>query len=129
VAATWSPGCGTEGPRGLAIDAARGLLFAACTDGAVTLKGGVVTGRLKTGAGVDNIDYDPYHGVLYIAAGKDGMLTRAQVADSGTLTRIDTIGTAPGARTVVVDGRGSAFVADSPGGRLLVFRPGFRSGP
>src|SRR5262252_8653718 len=60
VTATFTPGCGPAGPRGLALDAARRLLFVACTDGAVALDlahGGKVVGRVATGGGVDNIDY------------------------------------------------------------------------
>jgi DNA-binding beta-propeller fold protein YncE len=84
VAATWSPGCGAEGPRGLAIDGARRLLFVACTNGVVTLdlaREGKVVSHLKTGAGVDNIDYFPPRNLLYVASGKDAVLTIARVGE------------------------------------------------
>jgi DNA-binding beta-propeller fold protein YncE len=127
VSATWAPGCGTEGPRGLAVDPTRGLLFVACTDGAVALDlahEGKIVGRLKTGGGVDNIAYDPGRKTLLLAAGKDAKLTFVRVADSGALTLVQATDTAAGARTVVVDDTGTAYVADSPGGRLLVIKPG-----
>ncbi len=126
VVATFAPGCGKEGPRGLALDPARRLLFVACTDGAVALDlahQGRVTGRLKTAAGVDNIDYFAPRGLLYVAAGGDGTLTVAHAAKDGALQAIATAPTATRARNAVVDGSGTAYVADSIGGRLIVVKP------
>lgn len=126
VAAIWSPGCGAEGPRGLSLDGARRLLFVACTDGVVTLdlaREGKIVSRLKTGAGVDNIDYFPPRSLLYIASGKDAKLTIARVGDDGTLTVIAAVPTADGARNPVVDGVGTAYVSDSHGGKLIVIEP------
>src|ERR1022692_2600157 len=116
VAETWSPGCGPEGPRGLALDSARHLLFVACTDGVVTLDlahDGRVVSRLKTGAGVDNLDFFPPRNLLYVASGKDAKLTIIRVEDQGTLTIVVVVPTADGARNPVVDGTGTAYVADS----------------
>jgi DNA-binding beta-propeller fold protein YncE len=121
--ASWSPGCGADGPRGLALDGTRRLLFVACTDGAVTLDlahEGKVTGRVKTGAGVDNIDYHAGKRLLYIASGKDGALTIARVADGGALTVMAAVPTAKGARNPVVGASGTAYLADSPDGKLIV---------
>jgi DNA-binding beta-propeller fold protein YncE len=126
VAATWSPGCGAEGPRGLSLDSARRLLFVACTNGVVTLdlaREGKVVSHLKTGAGVDNIDYFPPRSLLYIASAKDATLTIARVGDEGSLTAIAAMPTAEGARNPVVDGTGTAYVADSHGGQLIVIQP------
>jgi DNA-binding beta-propeller fold protein YncE len=126
VLATWSPGCGKEGPRGLVIDGARRLLLVACTDGVVSLDvahDGKEVGRLKTGAGVDNIDYYAPKKLLYVASGRDGMLTVIRVADGGALSEVATAPTAKGARNPVVDGSGAAYVADSLGGRLIVVQP------
>jgi DNA-binding beta-propeller fold protein YncE len=120
---TWSPGCGKEGPRGLAFDAARRLLLVACTDGAVALDTaheGKVLGRLKTGGGVDNIDYLPARKLLYVASREDGKLTVAKVGDDGTLAKVSESPTAKGARNAVVDAAGNAYVADTAGGRLIV---------
>ncbi|MEP6652316.1 MAG: hypothetical protein ABJA82_03100 [Myxococcales bacterium] len=123
VIATFSPGCGEEGPRGLAIDPVRRLLFVACTNGAMTLDlahGGGVVGRLRTGVGVDNIDYHAAKQLLYIAAAGAATLTIARVTDAGALAAVTSVATAKGARNAVVDGRGTAYVADSPGGHLIV---------
>jgi DNA-binding beta-propeller fold protein YncE len=124
VIADWPAGCGGDGPRGLALDAARHFLIVACADGASVLDlahGGKQLGRLKTGGGVDNIDYRA--GTLYVASGKDGQLTRAKIGDNGAPQVTSTVPTAPGARCVVADESGTAWVADSQGGRILVISP------
>ncbi len=58
---TWNPSCGSDGPRGVAVDAARSLVFVACTDHVQVLdaRDGTALGKLDTGAGVDNLDYVP----------------------------------------------------------------------
>jgi DNA-binding beta-propeller fold protein YncE len=126
VVANWPTSCGGDGPRGLALDGARRLLFVACTDGAVTLDlahDGKPVGRLKTGGGVDNIDYHGGRRLLYVASPKDAKLVIARVGDDGYLTEVAAVPTAPGARNPVVDGAGRAYLADSAGGRLVVAAP------
>ncbi len=126
IVATWKPGCGEAGPRGLALDVKRRQLYVACTDKAVTLdlaKDGAVRGQIETGGGVDNIDYDAVRRLLYVASGKTATLTIARAGDDGALSRVATALTAQGARVVVLDGAGKAYVADSAGGRLLVVAP------
>jgi DNA-binding beta-propeller fold protein YncE len=126
VVASWPTGCGSDGPRGLALDAQRRLLFAACTDGAVSFdlgKSGKAVGRIQTGGGVDNLDYRAGKGLLYVASARDGKLTVARVADGGAITKIASPATASGARNPVVDAAGTAYVADSAGGRLIVIKP------
>jgi DNA-binding beta-propeller fold protein YncE len=126
VTATFAPGCGAEGPRGLALDGARRLLFVACTTGAVTLDlahGAKVVGRITTGGGVDNIDYHPGKHLLYVASAKDGTLTFVRVGAAGELAAAATAPTAKGARNPVVDARGVAYVADAAAGRLIVVEP------
>jgi DNA-binding beta-propeller fold protein YncE len=123
VTALGSPGCGKEGPRGLAIDPARRLLLVACSDGAVAIDlahGNKVVGRVKTGGGVDNLDYDPARKLLYIASSRAGTLTFAKVGDDGALTVVSTVPTSQGARNPIIDSSGTAYVPDSPQGKLHV---------
>jgi DNA-binding beta-propeller fold protein YncE len=127
VVTSWPSRCGTEGPRGLALDAAHGWLFVACTDGAGVFDlghGGRSLGRITTGGGVDNLDYDPHRRLLFIASGRDAQMTIAHIDDSGTPQKAVTLPTAPGARNPILDANGTAYLEDSLNGRLLVFQPG-----
>jgi hypothetical protein len=126
VTATWEPRCGAEGPRGLAVDSAKGFLFVACTDHVQVLDighGGAPLSQLAVGEGVDNIDYLEARGQLYVAAGKAGTLTVARVDDKGVLTTLATVPTAAGTRVVVAGKSGAAYVADGKQGRVLVLTP------
>ena len=127
IVATWEPACGGDGPRGLSIDTAHRWLFVACSDGVVALDyahGGRILGRLKTGGGVDAIDYDGRKRLLYLASGKDAKLTVAHVTDAGVPAVTESVDTVKGGRSVVIDGQGNAYIADSAGGRLIVVKPG-----
>jgi DNA-binding beta-propeller fold protein YncE len=126
VVTNWPAGCGPEGPRGLALDAARGWLFVACTDGVGTLDlahEGRFLGRLTTGGGVDNLDYDPNRHLLFIASGKDAEMTIAHLANDGSFQTIATLPTAKAARNPVLDAHGTAYVEDPSNGRLIVVEP------
>ena len=129
VTATWQPGCGEEGPRGLAIDTGRNLLMVACTGGVNVLDaghGGKRLSSLDTGQGVDNIDYVPSRGELYVAAGRAARLTIARLDPTGTLTAVASVATAAGARNAVATEDGVAFVTHSAQGQLLVVKPAAR---
>ena len=124
VVANWPSGCGTEGPRGLALDAAHRWLFVACTNGAGVLDlahDGKSLGRIATGGGVDNLDYDRHRRLLFIASGADAQMTVAHINDSGAPEKTATLATAKGARNPILDAHGTAYLEDSLNGRLLVF--------
>jgi DNA-binding beta-propeller fold protein YncE len=123
--AEWDSGCGKDGPRGLSVDVDRQLLFVACGGGGVVVhstKDGKRLGHIDTSGGVDNIDYLPDAGLVYIASGKSGALTIAHAAKTGQLELVGSTATAPGARTVVADKDGNAYVADSQGGKIWVVK-------
>ena len=122
---TWPTGCAADGPRGVAADSKRQLIFVACTDHVQALDAahdGARLGTLDTGAGLDIIDYAPSTGLLYAAAGKASRLTVAHVGDRGLFDVVAVGDTAVGARNAVADERGNIFVADPQGAHLLVFR-------
>lgn len=126
VSAIWEPHCGGDGPRGLALDAEKGLLFVACTNRVKVLDathGGAQLAEFPAGDGIDGIDYLDTSRQLYIAAGTTGALTVLHVDEKGALSVIATEATAPGARVVVAGKDGSAYVADGKQGRVIAFRP------
>jgi DNA-binding beta-propeller fold protein YncE len=127
VVSTWDSGCGKDGPRGLAIDAGRGVLFVACaTAGVMTVdaKTGARKGRLEAGEGVDNIDYLPSKRLLYASAGRSEKVTVAHLQDDGSLKILIAAQVGKGSRVVVATEDGTAYAADSGGGELWVLKPG-----
>jgi hypothetical protein len=126
VVSNWPAGCGSAGPRGLALDTAHRWLFVACTNGIETLDlehDGKLLGRITTGAGVDNPEYDARKRLLFIASGADGEMVIAHVDDKGVPQKITSVPTSKGARNPVLDAQGNAYVEDSSNGRLLVVTP------
>jgi hypothetical protein len=119
----WNAGCSSDGPRGVAVDSARGFVLVACTDHVQVLdqkSKGALLGKLDTGAGLDNLDYVEGTKLLYAAAGKAARLTVARLEDDGQLTVTAVGDTAPGAKNAVADGNGNAYLADGQGARLLL---------
>ena len=123
VVGIWKPECGEGGPKGLVIDTASDVLVVACPDHVVALDAGHAGQRLgeaKVGAGIDNIDYVPARHEVFVAAGRDATLAILQLSAKGTLLPVATVQTTEGARTVVADGDGTAYVIDPRGGGILV---------
>ncbi len=125
IAAHFHSGC--DEPHGLALDEARGILFVACMARVVSMDvahNGEILGSLDTGNGLDNIDYLPSERTLWAAAAFAATLTVARVDEHGGFHKVAVWPTAKGARGVVVDSsKGSAFVMDPYGGRILKFIP------
>jgi len=120
------PACGKDGPRGLALDGDLDFLFVACTDHVEVLDaghGGKQLSSIVTGPGVDNVDYVAHRRELFAAASRAATLTVARVDEHGTLTAVVVVPTAPGARNAVATEDGTAFLTDSPEGKILVVSP------
>ncbi len=124
VTKNWAAGCGSDGPRGLALDGERNFLFVACGAGGARVldpaHDGALLSTVNSGAGVDNIDYVPKLRTLYVAAARAGALTAARIEAKGAAGPSVTTPTVQGARNAVATDEGTAYVADSQGGRLLV---------
>jgi len=122
IVARWPNRC--KGSRGIALDAERGFLFAACAEGkAVVLdvnRKGAVLATLSAGSGVDIIAYDPGLAHLYLPGGKSETMAILGVAKTGKLSLLATVKTARGAHCVAADDRHQAWVCDPDHGRLLL---------
>jgi DNA-binding beta-propeller fold protein YncE len=126
VVKTWLPGCGEDGPKGLALDHARNFLFVACADKVKALDAGhdgKELSSLPTGDGVDNIDYLEARHQLFAGAARAAKLTVAAVDAQGKLTAAAVVPTATGARNAVVTEGGAVYLTDSPEGKILVVPP------
>lgn len=124
VKANWAAGCGEDGPRGIAVDSVRQFVFVACTSSVQILDGGhdgVPLGKLETGAGVDNIDYQESTHMLVVAAAKAAKLTVARIDHKGQPSIVATATTVEGARNAVVDANGNSYLAEPMGARFMVF--------
>lgn len=122
----WPARCGEDGPKGLAFEEKRNVLFVACTThvNAVDVgHDGAPLSSLDAGEGIDNIDYVAGLKRLFIAGGGSATLTVAAVDDRGQLTKVASVPTAPGARNAVATEQGQAYVADTPEGKILVVAP------
>lgn len=123
IVGQWSNGCG--GSRGIALDQARGFVFAGCAEGRGTVadatNGGALIGTIDVPAmGVDVIDYAPALGHLYLPGQSNGTMAIAGVSPTGELSLLGTVATVGGAHCVVADEVGNAYVCDPDNGELLV---------
>ena len=122
IFARWPNRC--EGSRGIALDAARGFLFAGCAEGrAVVLDlhhDGAVLSTLDAGAGVDIIAYDPGLGHLYLPGGRSATMAILGVSPAGELSLLATVATAPGAHCAVADDHHQVWLCDPGHGRPLL---------
>ena len=84
ITATYPNGC--EGSRGIAVDEAKGFVFAGCADGTVTtLKAGKVVAKLKPIDGQDIIAWSPAKRHLYLAGSRSKDMAIVGVGDDGSL--------------------------------------------
>jgi hypothetical protein len=132
VVASWSNMCGAGGAHGLAIDAARGLLILVCSSGnVVTLRltdGTLLASEPSTATGVDLTAYDPKLAHFYVAGRTSQTLAVVGVGDLGSLQVLGSFPTVSGARCVVSDLNGSAYVCDPNSGSILAYTDTFPMG-
>ena len=83
----WKNGC--KGSRGIAMDAARGLLFVGCDEGKLSvldLKTGAQLGSASSGSGVDIIAYNPRLAHAYLPGEESGTMAIVGISAKGTAT-------------------------------------------
>ncbi len=120
VVARWRNGC--DDSRGIALDEARGHLFAGCEDGRATsvdVADGHQLGEIQPVEGIDVIDYSPTLHHLYLAGQASATVAFVDVTPAGELKLLGTAPTARHAHCVVGNDGGKVFVCDPDRGQLL----------
>ncbi len=121
--AQWQARCGEDGPHGLRLAEADGLLFIACSDKVESmdlLRDGAIVSTIHTGDGVDDIDYVPSTRLIYAGAAKAASLTIIRADAHGALSLEAKVPTAEGARNAAVDASGNVYLSHSKGSEILV---------
>lgn len=96
-----------EGPTGLAIDRAHRRLFAACGNRLLAIVDsgtGKLLGTADIGPDPDGVAFDPKSGRVF-TSNRDGTLTVLGERPDGSYAVLQTVKTAPGARTIALDER------------------------
>ncbi len=104
VVSTWRNGC--RGARGIALDAARRLLFTGCAEGRATvvdLASEKLVSTAPAGPDVDSIGYAAPLQRLYVPSGGIGRLFTFRVSPDGKLALLATRATALDAHTAAFD--------------------------
>jgi DNA-binding beta-propeller fold protein YncE len=129
IVSTWRNGC--KQSRGIALDQKRGLLFAGCAEGRVTvvdLARNEVVSTARAGADIDSIGYGATLGHLYVPGGGSADLSMFGVSSDGKLTLLGAAATAADAHTAAFDPMTSAVFVGTPAhGAVLVFHDPFPS--
>lgn len=123
VTARWPNTC--RGSRGLALDAADGVLLVGCKEGRVVAldpsADGKVLGHAVTGAGVDIIAWNPHLRHIYAPGAHSATLTVLRMDAKGKLTKVAEVPAAPHAHCVATDGQRHAYVCAPGAGAILVY--------
>ncbi len=97
-----------EKPTGLAIDRKNMRLFSTCSNGkmlVVDCNSGKVVATLEIGKGSDAAAFDSEAGVAFSSNGQDGTLTIVKEETPEKFKVIQTVATAPGARTMALNSK------------------------
>jgi len=103
----WSIAPG-ESASGLAIDQKNQRLFIGCDNKLMVMMdstSGKVVGSVPIGGGVDANAFDPGTQLAFASCGEDGIVTIAHEDSPDKLTVVQTLATAPSARTMALDPR------------------------
>lgn len=123
VTASWPNTC--QGSRGLALDAADGIVLVGCKEGkVVALKPGdhgKRVGHATVGAGVDIIAWNPALRHVYAPGARSATLSVLRMTATGALDRVATAPAAPHAHCVATDGIRHAYVCDPGAGAVIEY--------
>ncbi len=124
VVASWRNGC--RGARGIALDAARGLLFTGCAEGRATvvdLGSQKLVSTAAVGPEVDSIGYAAPLGHLYVPSAGIGRLFTFRVSPDGRLALLGTKATALDAHTVAFDPTSRTVFVGAPRSGAVLLLP------
>jgi DNA-binding beta-propeller fold protein YncE len=104
VVETW-PIDPCDGPTGIAMDRASNRIFSGCSGKSVVVDAttGKVVATLDVGDGVDALGWDQGQKLMYIPAGRDGIVSVYHEDTPDRYTLVATVKTMPGVRTIAVD--------------------------
>jgi hypothetical protein len=121
---------GCKGSRGIALDAARGHLFAGCSEGLVTVldvaQGDKILDSIETSSGVDIISVNLSLHHVYAPAASDGSVAVLSVGAKGKLSKLGALPAAKGTHCATGDDHGRVWVCAPDSGSLLVFYDTFQ---
>jgi hypothetical protein len=120
VVGEWLNGCAAS--RGIAMEEEHGFLFAACSEGTVSVldveDDGRILSSIARGSGFDVMGYAPRLGHIYVAGGVCKCLVVLGVSPAGALSLLGRLGAPGSTHCVVADDRRQAWVCDPDGGRI-----------
>jgi DNA-binding beta-propeller fold protein YncE len=120
IVAEWQNGCAAS--RGIALDEARGFLFASCSEGTTSVidvaNGGRMLSTLARGSGFDVIGYAPQTGHLYLAGTSCGCLVTLGVSARGSLSFLSRVDASGSAHCAVADDAGHGWWCDQDRGSI-----------
>ena len=126
VTAHW-PLSPAHAPSALAFDPVHRRLFAGCRSQSLVVLNadtGAIVAQLPIGKGVDAASYSPAEGRVFVSNG-DGTLNVFRQVDADHYTALETVPTAPGARTHAVDPKtGRVFLSSARYGPTPKTEPG-----
>jgi DNA-binding beta-propeller fold protein YncE len=120
IVAEWQNGCAAS--RGIALDEARGFLFAACSEGTTSVldvkNAGTILSTMAKGSGFDVMGYAPQTGHLYLAGSSCGCLVTLGVSAQGALSFISRVDASSSTHCAVGDDAGHAWWCDQDRGSV-----------
>ena len=120
IVAEWQNGCAAS--RGIALDEARGFLFASCSEGTTSVldvaNAGKMLSTLARGSGYDVIGYAPQTGHLYLAGSACSCLVTLGVSATGALGFISRASAKGSTHCAVADDAGHAWWCDQDQGSV-----------
>jgi len=120
IVAEWQNGCAAS--RGIALEQARGFLFASCSEGTTSVldvaNGGRMLSTMARGSGFDVICYAPQTGHLYLAGSSCGCLVTLGVSTQGTLSFLGRVNASGSTHCAVADDAGHAWWCDQDRGSV-----------